>query len=464
MRLLPASLFGRTLLVLAAGLLAAQAASVMLNLFDRGSAVYRLASTQIAARIAQNARILNRLPPAERQKVVEEVHGQHLRIALSEKPMPLAPGLGVHDRYEKAFLRTLRSQLGLPWPLKVEIARAPRGLSSPDGAEVGAFELWVARYFYYLLPSPFLLTAEVELEDGTSAVFYATIPQERFSRLESLIPQLLLLVAVCFALAGLLVYMTTRSLDRLARAADSIGARPDAPPLRAGGPSEIDRVIEAFNRMQARVKDYLLERSRLLGAISHDLKTPLTRLRLRTEMLADDALRARMQHDLDEMQDMIASTIEFFGVPHREPERRPFDVNALVGSLADDRREAGQVLEVRGTALEPYRGQPQALRRTIENLVENAFRYGKNVAIEISDSPGTLRILVRDSGPGIPDADLERVFEPYVRLEASRNPESGGTGLGLSIARSIARWHGGDVTLRNDKAGKGLIAELALPR
>lgn len=465
MRLFPGSLFGRTLLVLGAGLFVAQAASVVLNLFDRGSSVYRLAAAQIAARIAQNARILNRLPPAERSKVVEAVDGRHLRITLSEKPVSMLQGFEEHDRYEQAFVQMLRAQIGEPWPLSVEISAMPRQRhSSGNDPIVSAFELWIARYFYYLLPDAFSLVVQVGLEDGTVGVFSATIPQERFSRLESLVPQLLLLVAVCFVLAGLLVYMTTRSLDRLARAADAIGESPDGRPIAVTGPSEIRRVIDAFNGMQARVRGYMLERTRMLSAISHDLKTPITRLRLRCEMLADAELRAKMQHDLDEMEVMVGSTLEFFRDLDSEPQRRPIDVNALIGSLSEDRRETGQLLGVRGTALKPYSGQAQALRRCIENVVENAFRYGSSADIEIEDSPGALRIMVHDSGPGIPEQDLERVFEPYVRLEASRNPDTGGTGLGLGIARSIARWHGGDVNLRNAPGRSGLIAEVVLPR
>jgi len=289
------------------------------------------------------------------------------------------------------------------------------------------------------------------------------VPQEPLSRLESLVPQLLLLVGVCFALSGIVVYMITRSLDRLARAADAIGDAPDGPPIAEAGPGEIRRVIGAFNRMQKRVRAQLEERTRLLGAISHDLRTPITRLRLRSEMLADREAAIRMQRDLDEMEAMVGSTLEFFRGLDAEPERRPIDVAALMESIAEDRRELGQDVVVRGTVGAPYPGQPQALRRCVENLVENAVRYGGSAVITLEDSPAALRIVVRDFGPGIPEAELQRVFEPYFRLEASRNLASGGVGLGLSIARNIARWHGGEVELRNAPDG-GLLAAIVLPR
>jgi signal transduction histidine kinase len=464
MNLVPASLFGRTLLVLAVGLILAQAASVLLNLFDRGSSVYQLAAVQIAARIAQNARILNRLPPSERPKVIESIDGRHLRVYLSQLPVASSAALEEHGRYERAFLDLVRRQIGEPWPLQVVITSKPPARNAPGGLAVATpFDIWLARYFYYLLPDTFSIVAQVGLEDGSVAVFSAVVPQERLSRLESLVPQLLLLVAVCFGLAAFLVYMTTRSLNRLARAADTIGENPDGPALEETGPSEIRRVIGAFNRMQTRVNGYIQERASLLGAISHDLKTPITRLRLRTEMLPDKEVGARMQRDLDEMESMVGSTLEFFRGLSAEPGRRPIDVDALVESIAEDRRDIGQQVGVSGSARAPYLGHPQALRRCIENLVGNALRYGGSVAIELDDSPERLRIAIRDRGPGIPPAELERVFEPYYRLDASRNLASGGVGLGLSIARNIARWHGGDIVLENSPDG-GLIAAIVLPR
>ena len=456
--MVPASLFGRVLLVLAVGLLLAQAASFALNLFDRGRAVYRLTATQIAARIAQNARILSRLTPAERPKVISSIDGRHLRVSLSSRPVAVVRGFAEHDAYEAAFLDLLRAQIGAPWPVQVEITPRARALS-----RAGPLEAWLARHYYYLLPGAFSIVAQVQLEDGSVAVFTAIVPQEPLSRLETLVPQLLLLVVASFSLAALLVYMMTRSLDRLARAARDLGENPDGPPLEESGPSEIRRVIGAFNRMQRRVREHLAERTRLLGAISHDLRTPITRLRLRTEMLADAEVGAKIQRDLDEMEAMVGSTLEFFRGQEGSPPRQPIDVGALVDSVVEDRRDVGQPLAVRGTARAPYPGDARALRRCLDNLIENALRYGGGAEIELVDDEARLRILVRDRGPGVPEPELQRVFEPYYRLDPSRNPASGGVGLGLSVARNIARWHGGDIELSNAPEG-GLIAAIVLPR
>jgi signal transduction histidine kinase len=464
-RLVPDSLFGRTLLVLAGGLLAAQAASLVLNLFDRGGSVYRLAAYQIAARIGQTARILDALAPEERAVVVRNVYGQHLRVSLSERNIPVATGFAEHDAYEAAFAQVLRRQIGADWPLSVEITTSRRLASQADeGASASAFELWLARHFYFLLPGTFSLVVQVGLQDGAVAVFHAAVPQEPLNRLESLVPRLLLLLAVCFALAALLVRMVTRSLQRLANAADAVGEDAEGAPLPETGPDEVRRVIAAFNRMQERVRGQVRERAQLLGAISHDLKTPITRLRLRCEMLADGALRAKMQRDLDEMEAMVASTLEFFRAVGKGARRQPVDIAALVDSVCEDRRESGEALSACGKPRAPYSADPQALRRCLENLVGNAVRYGRDAQIEIDDDDRRLRIAVRDRGPGIPEHDLERVFEPFYRVEGSRNRSSGGTGLGLAIARSIARWHGGDIRLQNVPGGQGLIAELLLPR
>jgi len=457
MPLVPASLFGRTLLVLAAGLLAAQAATLVLNFFDRGSSVYRLAAYQITARIAQTARILSNLPLDQRGSVARQIRGQHLRVELSEKMIPVQRGFAEHDPYERTFTAALQQQIGSPWPVSVEITPAE------GAASATAFETWLARHFYFALPGTFSLIVQVGLEDGSVAVFHAAIPHEPLSRFESLVPRLLLLLAVCFVLAAYLVRMTTRPLARLARAADKVGEAPDGELLAPTGPSEVRKVIDAFNRMQARVRRQLRERAQLLGAISHDLKTPITRLRLRTEMLQDGTLRAKIERDLDEMEALVASTLDFFRTVGDESRRQPVDIAALVDSLCEDRREAGDGASLRGAPLAPYPADPQALRRCLDNLIGNAVRYGGCAEIEIDDTGQHLRITVRDRGPGIPPEELERVFEPYYRLESSRNRASGGTGLGLSIARNIARWHGGDIRLDNAPEG-GLIAELCLPR
>jgi signal transduction histidine kinase len=466
MRLLPRSLFGRTLLVLATGLLLAEIASQVVNFFDRGSGVYRLGAQQIALRIAQTARILNRMPAAQQAAVIEELNGPSFSVVLSHKPIDVGQGYAEHDRYERALGALIKHYLRADWSTSVQItslgmARRPRNYEAVD---TSPFEQWIARHFYFVLPGTYSVVAQIRLDDGDTAVFYARIPQEPLSRLESLLPRLFLNLAIFLVLGAAAVATITRSLERLAQAAEKVGADPEGAPLPEFGPSEVRSVIHAFNRMRLQLRRYLLERARMLGAISHDLQTPITRMRLRAEMIQDADSRARFVHDLDEMEAIAGSTLEFFKTLGAEPQRQPLDVGALVESLREDWAETGHDIAVEGAARAPYSAQPRALRRCLDNLVDNAVRYGGTARITIEDDDASLRIAVRDEGPGIPAADLERVFEPFYRLEQSRNRESGGTGLGLAIARNIARWHGGDIHLRNAPQGKGLIAQLVLPR
>ena len=466
MRVLPRTLIGSTLLVVAAGLVLAESASIGVNLFDSDGSVYRLGAQQLALRIAETARILNRLPAAERAKVAEEVDSNTLRLTLTREPFKADRDYDEFAEYEAAFASQIQRAIGAPLRTTVEITQLPktRRAAGAEPPAHGPLELWVARNFYFLLPHPFVVVAQVVLDDGTTAVFLGQVPQEPLGRLKRLVPHLLLWVLIFFGLAALAVRLITRSLDRLARAADRIGADPGGPPVEESGPTEVRRVIRAFNRMQEQVRAYVLERTRLLGAISHDLRTPLTRLRLRAELLPDPQLRAKFVRDVAEMEAMAGSALDFTRSLGPEARRQSVDVGALIERLSENWRETGGKVTVAGAPRAALSGHPEALRRCLDNLIENAIRYGERAHLQIEDEGDALRIAVGDEGPGIPEAELERVFEPFFRLEPSRNRASGGAGLGLSIARNIARWHGGDVRLRNRTTGAGLSAELWLPR
>jgi signal transduction histidine kinase len=249
----------------------------------------------------------------------------------------------------------------------------------------------------------------------------------------------------------------------LGAAARSLGEDLARPPLPEEGPREAREAARAFNEMQARLRGVVEQRTRALSAMSHDLRTPITRMRLRSEMLEDPALREKLQADLDDMQRLVDVTLDYLrGLKETEPIRR-VDVNGLAAGLADDFASIGRPLEVSGRAERPYDGRPLALRRALTNLLENALAYGGKATLRIEDSPASLRLIVEDEGPGIPEADLARVLEPFERLEASRGRETGGVGLGLSIARDIAAIHGGTLRLEN-RTPRGLRAVLELPR
>jgi signal transduction histidine kinase len=278
-----------------------------------------------------------------------------------------------------------------------------------------------------------------------------------------LITSMIAFMAAMILLSFIAVRWVTRPLNALADAADRLGADINHPPLDEDGPAEVRRAAHAFNSMQERLSRFVRTRTAILAAMSHDLKTPITRLRLRAEMLDESDLRDKFVRDLSELDRMVGTTLDYMrGLDDRE-RLRPVDIASLTAALQADAEELGQAVRVEGKAQGPFLGKPDGLKRLLQNLLDNGLRYGRDVSLEIRDTPSTLSFFVRDRGPGIPDADLERVFEPFFRLEGSRNRGTGGTGLGLSIARNIAQSMGGDVALRNREGG-GLEAMVTLPR
>lgn len=277
---------------------------------------------------------------------------------------------------------------------------------------------------------------------------------------------LLVNLGVMLAAVILLVWFAARSAVRpltdLARAARDLGENLRRPPLAEDGPSEVRQAAHAFNAMQMRIRHDIEERERFLAAVSHDLKTPVTRLRLRSELLADPELRQRFLHDLDDMQDLLGGALDFLQGKAVEEAMQPVDLVAMAESLADDFIEAGGIVTLRAPEALRIAARPRALRRAFANLVDNALKYGARADVSLSTVNGELLIAIADAGPGLPEAELERVFEPFYRMEISRSRDTGGVGLGLAIVRQIARSHGGEVMLENRAAG-GLRAVLRLP-
>lgn len=467
---LPRTLFGRTVMVLAVVLLLSQLATQIVSFFDRGSSLYQINTSQISSRIARTARLLNRLPKDARIAVAQELGGRDFRIELASHPIEIESGFVELDEYERAFLADIRAEMTPPLLTTVEITRAPRA-QSPDEvtpASANAFEQWLARRFYFVLPATFSVVTQVELQDGSTAAFFVRIPQEPLSQFESLIPKILMWTVIVFMLSALVARMMTQPLRSLDRAVSRIGSNPTGTtePVRLSentGPVELQRVIRSFNEAQERIRRYMIERSSLLAAISHDLRTPITRMRLRSELLPEQH-REKFNHDLLEMEELVGSSLDLFKELGRGTERRSVDLTALLESICDDWVDTGKDVTIDELPRVIYPTEPSMLRRCVNNLISNAVRYAGNAHLGLTDTPGAVIITIRDRGPGISDEDLERVMEPFVRLEPSRNRSSGGTGIGLAISRNIARWHGGDIQLRNAPDRSGLIAEITLPR
>jgi len=250
----------------------------------------------------------------------------------------------------------------------------------------------------------------------------------------------------------------------LAQGAAELSRNLDAPPIKEAGPIEARQAAHVFNTMQASLRRQMSERNRFLAAVSHDLRTPLTRMKLRLSSSEDEELSERLRSDIDEMTQLLEATLSFLRNEEVVEEFSPVDINALVDAIAQDAAESGQKVSVSGE-VHPVSAQPLGLKRCLTNLVANAIRYGEEAHIRLIDASSCVHIEVVDRGPGIPESQLERALEPFYRVESSRNKSTGGTGLGLAIANDVVKRHGGQLILRNGPGPEGgLIAQITLPR
>ena len=464
-RWLPQSLFARLMWVLAGGLMLAQLLSAAINAAEREQVLARHFGMQPAQRVADVVTLLDSLPPAERERVVAVFGVPPLVLSLHDAPVIVA-GTPTEGR-GALFAARLQAALGEGRATRVETrpgfapgpgmnngprrhpdtmgAERPRRMGGGPGAAMA------------------VLRTEVQLQDGRWARFDAELPPAPDALPWRLVLTLAVLLLTMLGLSWLAVRWIVRPLHVLAQAAQALGEDIARPPLPEVGPREVRQAAAAFNTMQQRLARFIDERTRMLGALSHDLKTPLTRMRLRTELLDDDEARSRFESDLQEMETMVAQTLDFMRGLGGFEARAPVDIDALLASLQSDHEAMGRSVSVEGRAGAPFVGVPSLLRRAMGNLIDNAVLYGGAATVRIEDGPERLRLHVLDRGPGIPESELERVFEPWHRLEGSRSRATGGTGLGLGITRSIARLHGGEVRLSRREGG-GLDALLELPR
>jgi signal transduction histidine kinase len=355
--------------------------------------------------------------------------------------------------FEGAFEQQLRTALGSAFEVNVTETVDPTKRAISVGGPLFSEVRDGSAEFY---------DAKVKFPDGYTAVFRVT----RFARGAPMPRGLFMNLALLVIVMSIALFVTARSITRplseLARAADSVGRDLRQPKIAERGAREIRNAARAFNTMQDRMQRYLDSRSRVLAAMSHDLKTPLTRLRLQVEMLDDTAAQGRLGKQLDEMESMVHGALALFRGLDDNEAFTPLDINDMLATLQSEFAEMNAEVSIEGYATRSILGKPQALRRCLTNLIANAVKFGSRAAIVVEDG-SSLMVRVRDDGPGIPEDQLERVFEPFYRLESSRNRDTGGSGLGLSIARDVIQAHGGSLVLRNLPV-RGLEATVTLPR
>jgi len=367
-------------------------------------------------------------------------------------PAAIVPFTKAGD-FEPTFEAQLRANLGPGFEVDVSRAADPTRKAIPIGGPLFSEVHDSSAEFY---------DAKIKFPDGYSTVFRVTRYARGAPLPRGLFMNLALLVIVLSVALWVVARSITRPLSELARAADSVGRDLRQPKITEQGAREIRNAARAFNTMQDRMQRYLDSRSRVLAAMSHDLKTPLTRLRLQVEMLDDSAAQVKLGRQLDEMESMVHGALALFRGLDDNEAFMPIDINEMLSTLQSEFAEMSAPVTLQGQANRSMLGKPQALRRCLTNLIANAVKFGSQATVSVEDG-AALVIRVRDDGPGIPEEELERVFEPFYRLESSRNRDTGGSGLGLSIARDVIQAHGGSLVLRNLPV-RGLEAIVTLPR
>ena len=473
-RLLPASLFGRMMLVLSSGLILAQLLSASINFAERDRAVLRNSGMQSAQRIADVVKLLDSMPHQERLRIAKVLSVPPQVVDLEPSPIKTTAA-AMRSAQTMIFSQALHSALGDERPLIVSASANPsdaNGFSDmhrrplPGMASMAAYmsgmtqasrssmQAFMAEKLGFLI--------QVQLHDGSWVAFTTQLHQGAQAPPWHLLLTLLVLLASVLFLSFVAVRWMTRPLAVLASAAESLGEDIHRPPLPEAGPAEVRRAAHAFNTMQAQLIRFITDRTRIFSAMSHDLKTPITRMRLRAELLDDDDVRARFEKDLLEMEQMVKYTLDFMRGLDQPQHIQPIDIMSLLESLQADAEEMGREVQIQGRTNKPFVGDPARIKRCLANLLDNAVLYGERALIVVDDSATSLTLRIQDQGPGIPEEELEKVFEPFYRLEASRSRQTGGTGLGLGIARDIARAAGGRLTLQNRRDG-GMEAILELP-
>lgn len=454
MKLLPDSIKTRTILVLLLGLTVSHIGSTLVYSSDRDQALAVANEQLIADKLATLAQIMDTSAEPLRAQVAKAVSSPNLQVSWSPES-GIANAYGENQNFA-LIQRSLASHFG-------ELGHDRLRVAASAAPYPAAARILGATHLLHDFPSDQRLQVAIALRDTSWVNFNILVPGPvDASSLNALLSTLVMVVATLI-LAVWATGWITAPLASFARAAERLGMDVMAPPLAEDGPKEVRTASRAFNLMQQRIRSFVEDRLQMLAAISHDLRTPITRLRLRTEQLPiDPGQQAKMLADLDEMEQMVSSSLAFAKDEATSEPSQAIDLSALLEAICDEATDAGRNAEFDWPGRLIYRGRPLAIKRLFTNLVENAVRYGGCAKVSAVRDDDTVEVLVDDQGPGIPADQLEAVFKPFYRLETSRNKRTGGMGLGLANARTIARAHGGDVTLENKPVG-GLRAIVRLP-
>lgn len=456
-RWLPDTLFGRLVLVLAAGMLATQFLTSSIWLDLRHTQTLETPTRVAAERLADTIQVL--AAHGQDPQALAYLAGPGLQARVQDQAQATAPAddPDLQDEAQALVNRVLHARLpqaGTAQLLRLKLVDA-HGHAVPQSSYFGLNPFTVDYGLQTELSPGRWLVLDTQLSPGWHA-------QSGWEVLADVLLRVYLLrILVVVLLVLLAVRWVVTPLLRMAQAAQALERDVIAAPrMPESGPREVRQAAQAINRMQQRIAANLQERTQFLAAVSHDLRTPITRMRLRLELLGSadlESSKQKLRGDLTCMESLIDSTLAFIQAREHQGPLQQIDLDALARSICQDRQELGQAVEVRGLIREPVMGQPLSLRRALDNLIDNALRYAGAACVVLDEDASHAQVCVEDRGPGIPAAQLERMRQPFERGEASRNQNTGGHGLGLSIVDAIAQAHGGALLLRN-REPQGLSA------
>ena len=484
-RILPKSMAGQLIAVLLLALVVAQVASLAILFDDRRLAFLVVTQQDVMSRTVSVVRLLNKTEPALQQTIVDAASSRRLRFKMSDKPAVES------DDENEGFNLILQKRLA--WELAEDVGEVRVAVFDDDDDDEedededsakndghnpfwvpnderrfsewrnGRRGKWSERRFdrkfrdHHRQPRIGMTISAQPKNVGAQKWLNVYSMMSRTNPTVA-IPSMIamgIMAVLLIIIVTLMVRRLARPLAKLTDSAERFGRGEEVGVLPEQGPVDIRKATHAFNEMQQRLTRFVQDRTRMLAAITHDLRTPITSLRIRAEMIEDEEMREKILETLAEMQSLTEAALDFARQEASNEETRSVDLVALVDSLCQDLADVGQAVNFNAGDLErlTYACHPLALKRAFRNVIENAVRYGEKAEVELFQGAQEVCIAVRDHGPGISEQDHDRIFEPFVRLEESRSRETGGIGLGLAIARTVIRAHGGDITVSDGDGG-----------
>lgn len=462
---LPKRLAGQLILLLLTTLVVSQTVTLLLSLSQTDGMLERVQNNTILKMSARAANTLDQASEVSQSRLLKLISSYRTYYYVDDKPSVAKSLINEKDQVKIHLLEQLLHRKYE----QVYIHQYP----TPESRI-----LVVVKYFFNYLFSFDGTVQDKKKEDAKRKVLFSTSIQlddkrwlnmvlydrQLFPSYARLALNSLLSVSL---IASLIVTFSikrlTRPLKELASRARELGVGEEVKAVSERGPEDLKETIEAFNSMQYRLQNLITHRTRSLAAMSHDLRTPLTSLRLEAEFISDDEVHSRIVKKLDEMEHITQATLSFAKQDSWSEKRREVDLTALIDCLCQDLMDIGLAIECEISGQIFYPCRPVALNRAFSNLIENGVKYGESVSVHLTEGKDVIEVVISDHGPGIPETQQQRLFEPFERLDESRNQVSGGVGLGLTIALTIIRGHGGDIRFKN-RSDSGLDVIVELPK